>query len=86
MKQCVFPIYVHALHPDNNRWVVISSTAYSGNEGVGHCLQIRISLNQDKANLQTCTTHKSKDCAINTPANCKLHEQITLNVEPIQES
>lgn len=59
--------------------------AYSGNEGVGHCLHIRISPNQRKATLQTCTALKNKNCAINTPVNCKLHEQMTINMETIQE-
>lgn len=59
--------------------------AYSGNEGVGHCLHIRISPNQNKTNLQAGITHENGDCAINTPVNYKLHEQITLNMEPIQD-
>lgn len=86
MKQCVFPIYVHALHADNNRWVVISSMAYSGNEGAGHCLHIRISPDRNETNLQTCSTHENEDRAIDAPANRKLREQITLNVDAIQEA
>lgn len=34
--------------------------AYSGNEGVGHCLHIRISPNQRDATLQTCTALKQE--------------------------